>query len=53
MALPFVHLLGRPMWEHCDHDGTRIDGEPPGVRLAPMPEATMTGLFPPQVARQS
>lgn len=40
MALPFAHLCGRPMWEHCDHEGTRIDGEPVGVRLAPMPEAT-------------
>lgn len=39
MALPFAHLCGRPMWEHCDHDGTRIDGEPPGIRLAPRPEA--------------
>jgi phage tail-like protein len=37
MALPFAHLQGRPMWEHCDHDGTRIDGAPPTVRLAPRP----------------
>lgn len=34
MALPFAHLHGRPMWEHCDHEGTRIDGVPAGVRLA-------------------
>lgn len=34
MALPFAHLCGRPMWEHCDHQGTRIDGAPAGVRLA-------------------
>lgn len=40
MALPFAHLCGRPMWERCDHEGTRIDAEPAGVRLAPMPEAT-------------
>lgn len=39
MALPFAHLCGRPMWERCDHAGTRIDGEPVGVRLAPRPEA--------------
>jgi phage tail-like protein len=25
------------MWKRCDHDGTRIDGEPAGVRLAPLP----------------
>jgi phage tail-like protein len=35
MALPFAHLCGRLMWERCDHDGTRIEGEPAGVRLAP------------------
>jgi phage tail-like protein len=40
MALPFAHLCGRPMWERCDHEGTRIDAEPVGVRLAPRPEAT-------------
>ena len=40
MALPFAHLCGRPMWERCDHEGTRIDAEPAGVRLAPRPEAT-------------
>lgn len=40
MALPFAHLCGRPMWERCDHEGTRIDGEPAGVRLAPRPEDT-------------
>jgi len=37
MALPFAHLCGRPMWEHCDHQGTRIDGAPAGVRLAAVP----------------
>jgi len=37
MALPFAHLHGRPMWEHCDHEGTRIDGAPAGVRLAAAP----------------
>jgi phage tail-like protein len=25
------------MWERCDHAGTRIDGAPAGVRLAPLP----------------
>ncbi|MFN9624275.1 MAG: phage tail protein [Cyanobacteriota bacterium] len=39
MALPFAHLCGRPLWEHCDHEGTCIDGDPAGVRLAPKPEA--------------
>lgn len=40
MVLPFAHLCGRPMWERCDHEGTRIDAEPAGVRLAPRPEAS-------------
>ncbi|HPT49669.1 MAG TPA: phage tail protein [Accumulibacter sp.] len=31
----FAHLVGRAMWAHCDHDGTRIDGAPGRVRLAP------------------
>lgn len=37
MALPFAHLCGRPMWERCDHQGTRLDGAPAGVRLAAAP----------------
>lgn len=37
MALPFAHLCGRPMWGRCDHQGTRIDGDPAGVRLAAAP----------------
>jgi phage tail-like protein len=37
MALPFAHLCGRPMWDRCDHEGTRIEGEPAAVRLAPRP----------------
>jgi phage tail-like protein len=31
----FAHLTGRAMWERCDHEGTRIDGAPPRVRLSP------------------
>jgi phage tail-like protein len=30
----FAHLTGRPMWEHCDHVGTRIEGTPAAVVLA-------------------
>ncbi|MFN9635680.1 MAG: phage tail protein [Synechococcaceae cyanobacterium] len=37
MALPCAQLWGRPMWARCDHDGTRIGGEPAAVRLAPLP----------------
>lgn len=43
MALPFAHLCGRPMWEHCDHEGTRIDGAPAGVRLAQAAPPPMRG----------
>ena len=32
----FAHLRGRPMWEHCDHAGTRIEGDPAAVVLAPV-----------------
>ena len=43
MAGPrFAHLTGRVMWARCDHEGTRIDGDPPAVRLAPT-DATSTG----------
>lgn len=31
----FAHLTGRAMWGRCDHDGTRIDGAPAAVGLAP------------------
>lgn len=31
----FAHLTGRAMWERCDHDGTRIEGAPAAVTLAP------------------
>ncbi len=30
----FAHLTGRPMWERCDHVGTRIEGTPAAVVLA-------------------
>ncbi len=36
----FAHLTGRPMWEHCDHVGTRIEGTPAAVVLAPATGAT-------------
>ena len=32
----FAHLTGRPMWERCDHAGTRIEGTPAAVVLAPL-----------------
>lgn len=31
----FAHLTGRRMWERCDHSGTRIEGNPAAVTLAP------------------
>ena len=31
----FAHLTGRRMWERCDHSGTRIEGTPAAVTLAP------------------
>ena len=31
----FAHLTGRRMWERCDHSGTRIEGSPAAVTLAP------------------
>jgi hypothetical protein len=31
------------MWEHCDHEGTRIDGAPAGVRLAQAAPPPMRG----------
>ena len=31
----FAHLTGRAMWARCDHDGTRIEGRPAAVVLAP------------------
>ena len=31
----FAHLTGRRMWERCDHAGTRIEGTPAAVTLAP------------------
>lgn len=43
MALPFAHLRGRPMWERCDHDGTRIDGAAGVVRLAALPLPVVAG----------
>jgi len=43
----FAHLTGRPMWEHCDHLGTRIEGSPPAVVLA---TAGATDATPPGAA---
>lgn len=43
MALPFSHLHGRAMWLRCDHQGTRIEGEPAAVKLAVAPPETDTG----------
>jgi len=38
MAGPhFTQLSGRPMWEQCDHLGTRMEGAYPAVCLAPVP----------------
>ena len=31
----FAHLTGRRMWGRCDHSGTRIEGNPAAVTLAP------------------
>lgn len=31
----FAHLTGRAMWTRCDHAGTRIEGAPAAVVLAP------------------
>lgn len=40
MAGPsFAPLVGRPMWARCDHDGTRIEGQPGRVTLAPRDDA--------------
>uniref|UniRef100_UPI0035B1AF13 hypothetical protein n=1 Tax=Zoogloea sp. TaxID=49181 RepID=UPI0035B1AF13 len=41
----FAHLTGRPMWERCDHAGTRIEGAPAAVVLAP--KGTGTDAPPP------
>lgn len=35
----FAHLHGRRMWERCDHFGTRLEGAPSAVKLAPAVEA--------------
>ncbi len=45
----FAHLTGRPMWERCDHAGTRIEGTPAAVVLAPK-GATIDGSTPPSPA---
>lgn len=45
----FAHLTGRPMWERCDHAGTRIEGTPAAVVLAPS-GATIDGSTPPGTA---
>jgi len=38
----FAHLTGRPMWSHCDHDGTRLEGTPAAVVLAPQRDGDAT-----------
>jgi len=43
----FAHLRGRPMWGRCDHQGTRIEGEPGAVVLAPAPVTGEAGSLGP------
>jgi phage tail-like protein len=42
----FAHLTGRAMWGRCDHDGTRIEGQPGAVVLAPAAESAAEDLAP-------
>ena len=46
-APAFAHLTGRPMWGRCDHQGTRIEGEPGAVVLAPAAAGDGAGALSP------
>ncbi len=47
MSAPrFAYLGGRTMWERCDHVGTRIEGSPAAVVLAPASAAPAQAAVP-------